>query len=292
MAAPTVTSVTPNSGGAGNTVLIVGTGFAAATAVTFGGIAADFAIVDATTIAATTPAGTGGAAQVVVTNADGSSEDAVAYTYTADSALVLFTVAEARAFDKALLQSSTTFKDAAISTEETEIRAKFERIIGVALTPTATTEYQDGNGSPELYLGHHNPWAEATPRSLTVTSITIIDTDGTETDFTAAELTDVVKYPHKLVRRSGRFPAGHRNVKVVYTHGYTAPPADIKTAALHACVQELVPTSLPSSVIDGGDGQINWSRVKDPGRGRWYGNESVDAVLREHRALETPRGIA
>lgn len=292
MAAPTVTSVTPNSGGAGNTVLIVGTGFAAATAVTFGGIAADFAIVDATTIAATTPAGTGGAAQVVVTNADGSSEDAVAYTYTADSALVLFTVAEARAFDKALLANSAVFKDDAISTEETEIRAKFERIIGVALTPTATTEYRDGTGSRELYLGHHNPWAEATPRGLTVASITIIDTSGAESSFAEAELAAVVKYPHKLVRRSGRFPVGYRNVKVVYTHGYAAPPADIKTAALHACVQELVPTSLPSSVIDGGDGQINWSRVKDPGRGRWWGNESIDAVLREHRALETPRGIA
>lgn len=292
MAAPTVISVTPSSGGAGNTVLIAGTGFAEATAVTVGGVAAVFVVVDATLIAATTPAGTGGAAQVVVRNADGPSEDAVTYTYTEDSALVLFTVAEARDFDKALLKSGTIFPDADISTKEAEIRAKFERIIGVALTPTVATEYRDGTGAAELYLGRHNPWAEPTPRPVSVTSITIIDTDGTETSFTESELADVVAYPHKLVRRSGRFPVGHRNIKVVYTHGYTTPPADIKTAALHACVQELVPTSLPPSVVDGGDGQINWTRVKDPARGRWYGNESVDAVLREHRAVELPIGVA
>jgi hypothetical protein len=44
-------------------------------------------------------------------------------------------------------------------------------------------------------------------------------------------------------------------------------------------------------VIDGTDGTINWSRVKDPARGRYYGNESIDAVLRYHRDLETLPGI-
>jgi hypothetical protein len=87
------------------------------------------------------------------------------------------------------------------------------------------------------------------------------------------------------------FTSGVRNIKVVYTTGYTSVPDDIKTAALLACVQELVPTNIPSSVIEGSDGTINWSRVKDPGRGRWYGNESIDGVLREHRAIETLPGI-
>lgn len=136
------------------------------------------------------------------------------------------------------------------------------------------------------------PWAPATPSPVTLTSVTVIATDNTEAAFTAAELANVVKYSDKLVRRSGTFATGHRNLKVVYTHGYVTAPDDIKTAALWACVQELQPTNVPSSVIDGSTGTINWSRVKDPERGRWFGNESIDAVLREHRSIETLPGIA
>ncbi len=203
----------------------------------------------------------------------------------------LFSVAEARAFDKAQLTSVSLYSDATITAKEITIRAKFEREIGVALAPTASTEYHDGDGTDTLYLDHHNPRAVSTPSPLTVSSITVIATDDTETAFTATELADVVKYSNKLVRRSGTFTRGSRNILVVYTHGYTTPPDDLKTAALYAVAQELIPTSVPSSVIDGSDGQINWLRTKDPERGRWYGNEAIDAVLREHRNHETLLGI-
>ncbi len=291
MAAPTVTSLTPSTGvsSGAESVLIAGTGFTAATAVKFGGASADFSIVSATVIAAVSPAHAPGAAQVTVTNADGTSSDDVDYTYTATGAI--FTAIEARAHDKGVLQS-TLYSDTQIVTAEAAIRAKFERIIGVALTPTTYTEYYDGDGTDTLYLAHHQPWASATPSPVTLTSVTVIATDDTETAFTATELSDVVKYPHKLVRRSGTFTSGERNIKIVYSAGYSTCPDDIKAAALIACVQQLVPTSVPSSVIDGAEGGINWSRVKDPERGRWYGNEAIDAVLREHRMLETLPGIA
>ncbi|MDD2756890.1 MAG: hypothetical protein PHS80_15360 [Methanothrix sp.] len=206
--------------------------------------------------------------------------------------MAIFTEAEARAWDKGQLANTSIYLAATITAKATSIQAKFERIIGVALAATAYTEYYDGDGTDTLYLNHHNPWAEATWRPVTLTSVTVIATDDTETAFTADELSDVVKYPDMLVRRSGTFTKGHRNIKVVYTVGYTTCPDDIKAAALQACVQELVPTNIPSSVIDGADGTINWSRVKDPARGRWYGNESIDAVLREHRATETLPGVA
>jgi hypothetical protein len=292
MAAPTVTSVSPSYGGAagGDSVTITGTNFTAATAVKFGSTnATAYTVVGATSITATTPAGTPGKVHVYVTNVDGTNtaSDADYYEFVG-----LFSLAEARAFDKGQVANTALYSDATVAAKEAAIRARFERIIGTALLPTAHTEYYDGDGSSKLYLAHHNPWLEATPRPVTLTSVTTIASDDTETAFTASELSNVVKYPHKLVRRSGAFASGYRNIKVVYTTGYVTCPADIKMAALLACVQELVPTNIPSSVTDGMDGTINWSRVKDPARGRWYGNESIDAVLREHRAAEMGFGIA
>lgn len=209
----------------------------------------------------------------------------------------IFTVAEARAFDKGQLGNAVTYPDAAITAKEIAIRAKFERIIGVALVTTASTEYYDGDGTNELYLGHHMPWSAPTPSPVTLTSVTVIAADGTETAFTVAELADVVRYPHKLVRRSGVFERGHRNIKVVYSHGYVNCPDDIKQAALQVAVlpppDGLIPSPVTSYATGGSeDGGINWTRVKDPSRGRWYGHEHIDAVLREYRSIETLPGIA
>jgi PGF-pre-PGF domain-containing protein len=86
--APTFTSITPASGntGGGTPVTIVGTGFVAGASlgVTIGGNAATgVSRTDATHIAATTPAGTAGAARdVVITNGDGGTVTGTgAYTY-------------------------------------------------------------------------------------------------------------------------------------------------------------------------------------------------------------------
>ncbi|MBP0644734.1 IPT/TIG domain-containing protein, partial [Mycobacterium tuberculosis] len=62
VAAPTVSSVNPTSGpgSGGTTVTITGTNFTGASAVAFGGTAAaGFSVVSATSITATSPAGTG-----------------------------------------------------------------------------------------------------------------------------------------------------------------------------------------------------------------------------------------
>jgi hypothetical protein len=72
---PTVTSVSPNSGSAvgGTSVTITGTGFAGATAVSFGASAATtFTVDDSTHITATSPAGSG-TVDVIVTTSDGTS---------------------------------------------------------------------------------------------------------------------------------------------------------------------------------------------------------------------------
>src|SRR5207247_1141599 len=72
VAAPTVSSVTPNSGpSAGGTSLTVnGTGFQAGATVSFGGSALTVSTVSATSIAGTTTAHATGTVDLVVTNPD------------------------------------------------------------------------------------------------------------------------------------------------------------------------------------------------------------------------------
>jgi DNA-binding protein YbaB len=90
VAAPTVTSVSPNSGTqvGGTGVTISGGNFVAGATVTFGGTAATGVVVsNSTTITATTPAHAAGAVTVVVKNPDTQSASlSNGYTYTTSSA--------------------------------------------------------------------------------------------------------------------------------------------------------------------------------------------------------------
>ncbi|HXP11144.1 MAG TPA: IPT/TIG domain-containing protein, partial [Acidobacteriaceae bacterium] len=86
IAAPTVSSVSPSNGpvAGGTAVTITGTNFAAGAKVTFGSTAAtSVAVVNSTTITATTPAGSAGAATVTVTANGQSGSLASAFTYIA-----------------------------------------------------------------------------------------------------------------------------------------------------------------------------------------------------------------
>ena len=83
--APTVTGIFPSSGSAagGTSVTITGTGFTGATGVTFGLVmATGVTVVNDTTITCTTPAGSAGAASVVVTTPGGSNAANTLFTYT------------------------------------------------------------------------------------------------------------------------------------------------------------------------------------------------------------------
>jgi hypothetical protein len=86
--APTVTAILPVSGptAGGTSVTITGTNFVTGATVTIGGTAAtSVAVVSATSITATTPAGTAGAKDVVVTNPDTQSGALTGgFTYTAE----------------------------------------------------------------------------------------------------------------------------------------------------------------------------------------------------------------
>jgi glucose/arabinose dehydrogenase len=95
--APTVTSINPNTGvtTGGTAVTLTGTGFLAGATVSFGGTAATgVALVNSTTITASTPAHAAGAVNVVVINTDTKSGTLTnGYTYTAPTGtLALSTV--------------------------------------------------------------------------------------------------------------------------------------------------------------------------------------------------------
>ncbi len=84
-AAPTLTSISPNSGstGGGTSVTLTGTNFTSGASVSFGGAAAtNVNVVSSSTITALTPSHSAGAVNVVVTNSDGQSGTlANGYTY-------------------------------------------------------------------------------------------------------------------------------------------------------------------------------------------------------------------
>ncbi len=84
-AGPTISGVSPNQGYStgGTAITITGTGFVSGATVTVGGASAtNVVVVSATSITATTPAGTVGAADLVVTNPDTSTiTDAGAFIY-------------------------------------------------------------------------------------------------------------------------------------------------------------------------------------------------------------------
>ncbi len=84
--APTITSITPLTGGTngGTSVVITGTNFVGITGVTFGGTSAtSYTVNSANQITATTPARAAGIVQVQVTNPAGSAVSPSSYTYFA-----------------------------------------------------------------------------------------------------------------------------------------------------------------------------------------------------------------
>jgi hypothetical protein len=80
---PTIGTIAPDEGSTsgGTAVTITGTNLGSTDSVTFDGVAAPFAVINATTLSAVTPPGTAGAVDVVVTNPAGSATAVGGFTY-------------------------------------------------------------------------------------------------------------------------------------------------------------------------------------------------------------------
>jgi hypothetical protein len=277
MTAPAITSLLPSTGSiaGGNTVVITGTAITAATTVAFGAtvLTSGYVVKSATEIdVASAPAHAAGAVDVTVTTSGGTS-GALVYTY--QDFPTLFTVAEARAFDKLQLANATSYPDADIILTEARIRAQFERNVSVSFVPVSVTKRMSGDGSNEIILPHQEVSA--------VTACVIYNPDGSVNEtLDADDLADLAIEPYGLVARCSRgvFIRGRRNVEITYTHGYANVPADIKRVALIVCCLEMIPTDISDRTTSFSDGNMTFQMSRAGGPGHWYGYDTVDAVLR------------
>ncbi|MGE5501669.1 MAG: hypothetical protein ACM3W4_07070 [Ignavibacteriales bacterium] len=194
---------------------------------------------------------------------------------------VLFSLAEARAFDGGALASSATFPDAAILAARDRITDAFAEICGVAFGARYARDVLDGDGSESIRV--------AEQRILSVLAVAVRGVDGW-TPFSPDELTDVIVYPRGLLYREtfGVFPAGRRNVEVQYEHGLQPVPAEIRLAALRLLRDQLVKGPLDDRATSQA-GEFGTFALATAGRnGSYFGLPLVDEVLHRYRAERLP----
>jgi YVTN family beta-propeller protein len=140
LAAPTVSSISPNIGpsAGGTAVTITGAGFTGATNVTIGGTAlVGVTVVSATSITGITPIGTAGTASVVVTTPGGSNSANTLYTYSSSQTITVTTSTPAST------PYNGTFNVAATATSE----------LAVSITATgACSVNSGGSGSAGILM--------------------------------------------------------------------------------------------------------------------------------------------
>jgi hypothetical protein len=194
----------------------------------------------------------------------------VQYQYTDG----LFTVAEARAFDKGQLADADKYSDAAIAAEEEVIREFLTDVCGVDFFPTThTDEYHDGDGSCRLLLKWPMP-----------TSITSASTRSgtTWTPLTAAQLAQLQVHDTGMVTWEWSYwPWLPRSVKLTYVAGHDAVPALIKDAALRIAVTELPTSNVPMSAESYDAGGMSLSFAQGDGyAGAWHRIAEVRRAIR------------
>ena len=194
---------------------------------------------------------------------------------------VLFTLAEARAFDGGALASSTSYPDADVLAARDRIADAFAEICGVSFGARYARELLDGAGSDSIRVSNG--------RVLAVRSVKT-RIAGAWTDFTGSELADLVVYPNSVICRDtlGSFPAGRRNVEVEYEHGLQPVPAEIRLAALRLLRDQLVKSPLDDRATSQA-GEFGTFALATAGRnGSYFGLPLVDEVLNRYRAERLP----
>lgn len=158
--------------------------------------------------------------------------------------------------------------DARIETVMATVERRIETFTGVAWVVRSATEEVYGDGSREVLV------ARSRPRDLTAVSVD--GTAGTPGDWTLDRM-GRLRAPSAL--RSGA------KVQATYTHGHTAPPDDLKEAAIVACATRLAHSSNPrvgerTETIDFGAGPtVNFAAMPSWERDRPFGMPDVDTVV-------------
>ncbi len=194
---------------------------------------------------------------------------------------VLFTLPEVRVYDGGALANSAAYSDAAILAARDRIADAFAEICGVPFGARYLREVADGDGSESVRISSH--------RVLALLGIRI-RSGATWTALSADELADVIVYPRGLLYREtlGVFPAGRRNVEVVYEHGIQPVPAEIRLAGLRLLRDQLVKSPLDDRATSQA-GEFGTFSLATAGRnGSYFGLPLVDEVLNRYRAERLP----
>ncbi len=124
------------------------------------------------------------------------------------------------------LTNTTTFPNARLDEVRQQFEDKAEEFCGVAFVPRFEREVLDGTSSSAIHLLH--------PRPRTVLSAKL---DGVAQTGTA---TWDLYEDGFVIRDSGTFPWGRRNVEITYEHGLDEPDTDLREAALTAIRAKLL----------------------------------------------------
>lgn len=148
-----------------------------------------------------------------------------------------------------------------------------EAFCGVAFVSRYAREVLDGDGSFELELAH--------PYPRTVLSCKIGGV--AQTGLTTWDLYE----EGVIVRDTGSFAVGRRNVEITYEHGLDTVPSDIREAALTACRTNVLGGGSVGGGIPAGVTQLATDAgVMTFGRRTFpFGIAEVDAILGAHKVV-------
>lgn len=274
-----------------------------------GAVTVDIARADGTVVAAAraTAGATTAPRTVVLAPAETAALDTLTLTWHATIATVamafvttaeivgahLFTVAEARAFDKAQLASATKYPEAAIEEARGRIADAFAAICGVQFAPRYRRVVLDGQvpqsqwgyglaTDPFLQLPLASGLALPDPRVTALRSVeTRVLGQASWVALTGDDLADVILLPEGVIYRESRgiWPYGRQNVRVGYECGYPQPPFDIRRAALILLVDQLIARDIPQNAVLQVSDLGNFRVAVAGERGSYFGLPLVDSVL-------------
>lgn len=148
-----------------------------------------------------------------------------------DTSINLVSLAEVKSFIEGSTTGTTGF-DSNYEAVVDAVSLYFNNYTGRHLKSSTFTEYYDGNDSREMHLNQY-------PITSTSVTVTIDPTYAFTTDLTI-DSSDIQIYANegKIWLYDDEFEEGNRNIKVVYTAGYTSSqmPPDLKRAALETCL--------------------------------------------------------
>jgi len=182
---------------------------------------------------------------------------------------------EIRAAD-ASLTNTQIYPTSLLNEGRAEVERMFEDVCGVAFVPRFEVERLDGRNTYDVALS----W----PQLRRVRWCRVWRNDVDFYELTQAEL-DAIKANRSgvVIRQDGAlFDRGAQNIEIAYEHGYDAPPADMRKAAIRAIRHQvnrlksaLDERATSFTMLEGGT-----VTLATPGVGRWVtGIPEVDETL-------------